>query len=157
MTRKEFEDRIFGDNEFVGTEQNKANAERFTMMANVAKAIGKKRNDFSGVLIDDVNDATHRNCSIHLDLKKVGMSTNASVINGLKLLLENCDDVSYSILGGNLRISFGVYDIWSDGKPFERGDLFSEITEEEEEEIDRLVDEHFNSLTLEQLEEISRA
>lgn len=156
MTKQELENRIFGEDEFIGTEMNRSKADKYITLANIAKAVCTKRNGFTGLEIENVNDKHHRNCSVYADLQEVGSSVDRGVIEGVRMLLDHSDFVSYSTIGGKLRITFSVFDVWSDGKPFERGDL-SEITEEEGEEIDRLVDEHFDSLTPEQLEEISRA
>ena len=151
MTKKEIKERVFGENNFIGTVQNKKNAERFMAIATIAKTVCSDKNGFVALSIDDVNDSTHRNCTVSADLKQVGFTQDSTVKQGLKLLIDKCDMMGYSILGGKLRVSFSVYDVWSDGEPFERPGF---ISKEDEDEIERLVDEDIDSLTPEQLKDI---
>lgn len=151
MNEKEAEKRMVGGDDFIGTRQDKSNAERFTALVNIAKALVDERSEFVGVLCDDVNDSRHRNCSVYIDLKNAGFTHETRIKDGLKSLLEVCDMVGYSTIGGTLRLCFSVYDVWNDGNAFKRPGF---VRKEEEEKIEKMADAFMDGLSDEEIDEI---
>ena len=133
ITKKELENRLFGNDSFTGTEQSADKVAKFNTLTTLAKSVFRNEK----VKADDVNDPAHRNCSVYIDFGEVGFTHDRTLIKGIVMLLENCDDVAFSTIGGKLRLSFGVYDVWSDGKPFERPGY---LTEDEQEFLDAEAD-----------------
>lgn len=147
MTKNEMNKRVFGEDTFIGTEQDKRKADRFNAIVTIAKAVCREVNGFTGLIIDDVNDNSHRNCVVSADLETVGFSQNKSVIESICTMMSHSDMVGYSTLGGKLRISFSVYDVWSDGIPFDRpGFVSAEELEAIDDMADELSDEEIESL-----------
>jgi len=108
------EEMIFGDaNErFRGDVLDGAKAERLNRLHEICTAIAKR--DKGLKYKEQAFSRESRNGTLILDFPSVWVGLDEETNRLLSRLFAEADDVGISTLGGRLRLSFGVQDIWAE-------------------------------------------
>lgn len=99
---------------FRGIELNKEKAERLHIMQELCKRLHELDKRITNAFVPF--DKTCINASVSIVLPAVYSSSEERIAEFLSQLFEEADDVCFSALSGDVKISFSILDMWSEYK-----------------------------------------